>query len=494
MLKTKLFTSLILAIALAVPASSQLLIRAEVDGQASTVSNGGSLTLNAPAVGQAASATITLTYLGTTSAAFSAAPQIFGSGDFTASNPGAVTLSSAQSASFTLRFTPQRITASQSVLTWLYKEGDSQYYSVFSLNLSGTVPSVLVSSVLSTGNYLTVADGGLFSFADTLITANSDMTIALTNRGSGASTVNSIAVSGDSYQLLGMPLLPYTLSAGAELRITVRFLPKSAGAHPGALQIASDGWTYSAVLQGTAPASQFTYAFTGASGTQAPFSQPSIGLSLAEASAIDLEGTLTLTAATNYFAADPAVQFSSGGTKVAFTIPAGTLAAVFPSGSTQLMIQTGTVAELIVITPTFSSTSGVDLTPDSVTPLKITIPSLAPVILDASISSITTSGFTLNVTGYSTTRALDHLTVLFKGASGVSLPATATTISLSTAATFWYATSASQALGGVFSVSIPFTVTVSGSASATLASYIASVTVSATNEVGTSGEVQITLQ
>ena len=242
-----------------------------------------------------------------------------------------------------------------------------------------------------------------------------------------------------------------------------------------------------------APASQFTYAFTGASGMQAPFSQPSIGLSLAEASAIDLAGTLTLTAATNYFAADPAVQFSSGGTKVAFTIPAGTLAAVFPSGSTQLMIQTGTVAELIVITPAFSSTSGVDLTPDSVTPLKITIPSLAPVILDASISSITTSGLTLNVTGYSTTRALDHLTVLFKGASGVSLPATATTINLSTAATFWYATSASQALGGVFSVSIPFTVTVSGSASATLASYIASVTVSATNEVGTSGEVQITL-
>jgi hypothetical protein len=496
MLKTKLLAGLSLAIALAVPASSQFLMRVDQNGQSSTLANGGTLALNSPAVGQAVSATVTLTYIGASAATFSTAPQVFGSGAFTVSNPGSVTLSPTQSTSLTFQFTPSQTAASQSVFNWLFQEKGSANYEVITLSLSGTVAGITVSSVQSNGNYAGVPSGGSLSFPDTRIDTSSDITIAITNRGSGTGTVNSIAVSGDAYQLLGLPLLPVTLPAGAELRVTVRFLPKSVGVQTGSLQISSDAGPYSAALQGTAISLDFGFEFTGASGVQAPFSQPAIGLSLTAPYAVDLQGTLTLSTATDTFAADPAVQFSSGGTKVPFTIPAGTLAAVFPSGSTQVMIQTGTVAEFIVITPSFATSSGTDLTPASPTTLKIEIPRLAPSLLEASIGSITSTGFTVNITGFSTTRTLDQLSIQFKGAPGVSISAAATTIDVNTAATFWFASSTSQALGGLFSIDIPFTISVSGSGSSPssgLAAFIAGLSITASNEVGTSNQLQVSL-
>ena len=496
MLKTKLLAGLSLAIALAVPASSQFLLRVDQNGQSSIVANGGTLTMNSPGIGQTVTATLTLTYLGTSLATFDAAPQVFGSGGFTVSNPAPVALAPAQSTSLTFQLTPQQATAAESVLTWLFKQKGSDNYEVISLNLLGTVAGITVSSVQSNGNYVGVPSGGSFSFPDTRIDNSSDITIAIDNRGSGTGIVNSIAVSGDAYQLVGLPLLPLTLPAGAEVRFTARFLPKTVGVQTGSLQISSDGGSYSAALKGTAIALDFGFEFTGASGVQAPFTQPAIGLSLTAPYAVDMKGSLTLSTATDTFAADPAVQFSSGGTKVSFTIPAGTLAAVFPSGSTQVMIQTGTVAELIVITPSFSTSSGTDLTPESPTTLQLQVPRQAPTLLEASIGSITTTGFTVNVTGYSTTRTLDQLSIQFKGASGVSIAATATTIDVSTAATFWFASSTSQGLGGQFSIDIPFTVAVRGSgstASSGLAKFISGLTITASNEVGTSNQLEVSL-
>lgn len=503
MLQTKLFFGFSLAIALAVPASSQFLLRVDQNGQSSILGNGGVVTFNSPGIGQAVSATVAFTYIGATTATLNASPQVYGSGDFTVSSPVTLTLTPAQSVSLTFQFTPKGTGLSQSVFTWLFREGTvagsttPPSYQVLSLDLSGTVPGIVVSSVLSNGNYVALPAGGLLSFPDTLITASSDITIAITNRGSGVGLINSIAVSGDAYQLLGLPLLPTTLAAGAEVHVTARFLPKSAGVQSGTLQISTDSGSYSATLQGTAAgAPHFDYQFTGASGSQEPFSQPAIGLSLTAPYSADLQGALTLTTATNVFAADPAVQFSSGGTKVAFTIPAGTLAAVFPSGSNQIMLQTGTVAELIVITPSFASSSGADLTPASPATLQVEVPSEAPTILDASIGSITTTGFTVTITGFSTTRSLDHLTFQFAGAPGVTIPATATTVDVSTAAMFWYESSTSLALGGLFSIDVPFSVSVGGSGSSvssSLASFIASISISASNGVGTSSAVQITL-
>lgn len=493
-MQIRLASSVLMAIILAAPAFSQFLLRVDQNGQSTTISNGGGLLFTSPAVGQAASAKLTLTYIGSTTAVFDTAPQVFGSGDFTVSSSGPVTLSPLQSTTLTFQFTPQRTTVSQSVSTWLYKEGDSKSYQVLSLSLSGTVPTLTVSSVSSDGNYVSVPVGGSLRFPDTLLSARSDVTVAVDNRGSGPASITSLGVSGDAYQLLGLPLLPVTLPAGGELRVTLRFLAKAAGVQAGSFNIMSDGGTYSAALQGNAVNSFFAFQFTGASGLQEPFSQPSIGLSLVTPYSTDLRGTLTLSTVTNIFAADPAVQFSSGGTKVDFTIPVGTVAAVFANGSAQILLQTGTVAELVMVTPSFSSASGTDLTPTSSKQLQIEIPRRAPTILEASVGSITSTGFSVNITGFSTTRSLDNLTFQFKGARGVSIPSTATTIDVSTSAAFWYASPTAEALGGLFSIDVPFTVSngASGSAlSARLAAYISAITISAANELGTSSVAQV---
>jgi hypothetical protein len=180
---------------------------------------------------------------------------------------------------------------------------------------------------------------------------------------------------------------------------------------------------------------------------------------------------------------------------VAFTIPAGTLQAVFPLGSPQITFQTGTVAERIVITPSFVTATGQDVTPASPTLLQVEIPRQAPTVLSVSVGSVSTSGFSLVVTGFSTTRSLDHLTVQFKGARGVRIPTADVTIDVSTSATLWFQSLSSQSLGGFFSVEIPFSVSVSGSGSGLssgLAPFISGISVSATNEVGTSSLVQLT--
>jgi hypothetical protein len=607
MMQTKLFFTCSLALALASPAFSQLFLRVDQGGQSAVVANGGGVALKSTAIGQAVSATLTISYIGASSATFVSSPQISGSGDITVSGGSAVTLSQTQSTVLTLQFTPQSTHLSQSELVWFFKEAGASYYEVLNLTIVGGVPSIIVNAIQSNGNYVPVASGGTINFPATLVNSTSDTTISLVNQGSGPGVINSITIAGDAYQLLGLAPLPFTLGAGSELKLVARFKPQSAGSQSGSLQVSLDSGPYSVSLQGTAVSSflsyqltqggktsdlvagqsvpvnstavgktttlliQFTnadtspltistiavsgtgfafldapflpltlqpqqtqsititytptkvsapagrlligsdsfilgapqsvpatlpsYAFTGSTTVDQPFQQPAIGLSLSAAYPVDLQGTLTLSTVTNSYAKDPAVQFSSGGTAVAFTIPAGTLQAVFPLGTPQITFQTGTVAELIVITPSFATATGQDVTPATPTTLQIDIPRQAPTVLSASVGSTSSTGFTLVVTGFSPTRSLDHLAVQFKGARGVAIPTTAVAIDVSTSAALWFESSASQSLGGFFSVEIPFTVSVNGSASTSslvIARYIASISVSASNDVGSSSLTQIT--
>jgi hypothetical protein len=93
------------ATATAAPGFAQFLIGVQQNGQAVGVANGGTIAMNAPAVGQAASATVTMTNLGTDTVSFAAAPQILGSGNFTSdAAPATVTSSPGHS-----RKPPQRV-------------------------------------------------------------------------------------------------------------------------------------------------------------------------------------------------------------------------------------------------------------------------------------------------------------------------------------------------------------------------------------------------
>jgi hypothetical protein len=99
---------------------------------------------------------------------------------------------------------------------------------------------------------------------------------------------------------------------------------------------------------------------------------------------------------------DPAVQFSSGGQTVSFMIPAGQTQAFFSNGLTHVQLQTGTIAGTITLTPDFLTAAGIDVTPASPQTLTVTVPSQAPALLTAQVSS--SSGDIVHDCGY---RVLD---------------------------------------------------------------------------------------
>ena len=104
-----------------------------------------------------------------------------------------------------------------------------------------------------------------------------------------------------------------------------------------------------------------------------------VGLGIASAYPVEVSGTLALTFAPNAAnnADDPAIQFSTGGRSVSFTIPAGQTQAVFRTAD--LGVQTGTTAGTITLSPTLSA-SGAPVNCNCQLTQTIVIPRSAPVI------------------------------------------------------------------------------------------------------------------
>src|SRR5437764_5644308 len=139
------------------------------------------------------------------------------------------------------------------------------------------------------------------------------------------------------------------------------------------------------------------YTYTGATGAQEPLQQVGAGLTLASSYPLNLNGTLTLSFNSDVFANDPAVQFATGGRMVNFTIPAGSTQAVFPNNSTQLRLQSGTVAGTITLTPSFVTDGGINLTPTIPPTLNLTVAQSSPRLLSVQVSSKSSSALTLLV-------------------------------------------------------------------------------------------------
>ena len=218
------------------------------------------------------------------------------------------------------------------------------------------------------------------------------------------------------------------------------------------------------------------------SGTAMPQQQLPITLTLPQPYPVDLAGELALQFTPNPAApvVDPAIQFSTGGATVAFTIPAGQTSAVFPQS--QLAVQTGTVAGAIVLTAT-ATADGVPVTLSNSAAVTVNLPQEPPGGLSVSIQPVS-SGFNLVVTGYSNTREITQATFTYTPASGSQVQTTSfTPAGVSTAFQSWYGSGASTAFGSQFLYTQPFTIT-AGSVSA-----LQSVTVTLTNSQGASSAV-----
>ncbi len=360
---------------------------------------------------------------------------------------------------------------------------------LFNLNGNGLGPNIVYSYVSGATTTTLGPNNTAVIFSPTAIGQTSQLNFIITNTGTTTANVSNIVIGqpNSPFSLAEVPNLPTSLGPGETAQFNINFTPTTIGLVNGTLQI--DTITIPLIGSGTAPPTLPAYTIQGPSGNVAPQSQPIVSLKLASPYPLALTGVLTLSTSSN-LVNDPAVQFLTGGQTVPFVIPANSTDAKFANQGPLLHLQIGTVASTITLTPTFATQAGnVSVTPASPTTLQFSVAPAAPVLLSVVPASESASSFALNVTGYSTTRTLTSVTLQFTAAASMTLGTTQATINIQPAATLWFQSTASQAFGGQFTVTLPFTLQGTPPTGKTLLQTIASISATVSNEIGTSNSV-----
>jgi len=197
--------------------------------------------------------------------------------------------------------------------------------------------------------------------------------------------------------------------------------------------------------------------------------QPGIGVSTSAPATGDITGTLTLAFAPSAAGGtDNMIVFQNGSRSITFTIPKGSTTAP------NVTVITGTVAGTITLTASVPGNADVIKT--------IIIAPTVPVISSVALQQVT-GGLNVVVSGYSNTREVSSGSFTFTVSSGNTLSQAAITVPLTSAYATWFGNTTSNATGGQFKLTVPFSVT-QGSASA-----ITKVSVTLTNGQGTSAAV-----
>jgi hypothetical protein len=361
------------------------------------------------------------------------------------------------------------------------------------LTLSGSgLGALLEYSYGSTGSYSAIAPGDAIVLSSAAVGEISSAEFTISNTGNQAIPFFAIGIVGgatSAFYVLEVPALPLNLEAGASLTVTLRFAPDNVGTLNASLGV--NGSTFSVLGTGLPPSRLPQHRFEGVSENQEALQQPAIGLSLSEPYPLDLKGVLTLAFVSDVFGGNPAVQFSSGGRTAPFVIPANSTQAVFDNSQTTVRIQTGTVAGNLVVMQTLSTRAGLILISDD--RLTMSVPRIAPRLLEAQISNRTTDRFVVTVTGYSTTRSLRQLDLQLNAKSGVRLDNALLTVDLQSPALLWFQSPASEAFGGLFKIAVPVQLQ-GGSSSSDRVARLESVAVRVSNELGAADAITLPLQ
>jgi hypothetical protein len=255
--------------------------------------------------------------------------------------------------------------------------------------------------------------------------------------------------SGATVNLTGTPPNPPPSSYGVTVTVTDSTTPVSAR------QIKSQAITITVVVQ---PVQGVTITQTSISNNQT-----SLVVSFGQAVPSTYTGTLSLrfthdATVTNVPATyiDPAggfpVSASSTSLSQNFTVN---------QGSTQAAIQfgVGTVAGTWTVTLTALSTNGVSALPSPNPSFTVPVGPAAPSIVAGTVQILnpSSSGFSVQVTGFATTRDVASATFNFTAASGAKLQGTTVSVSFNGQdQSEWFNTAASQAAGGTFKLVLPF--------------------------------------
>ncbi|MCC6389100.1 MAG: choice-of-anchor D domain-containing protein [Bryobacterales bacterium] len=363
---------------------------------------------------------------------------------------------------------------------------------LFNLSANALGP-VLSYAYIVSGVSSTIPGAGSVNFVPTPVGNTATLQFQISNTGTAQGNVTSISVNstGSGFDINGVAGLPVTLAPGASTTFNVTFTPTVLGAAAGTLRV--DAQTFTLNGTGTSPAPLPDYKFEGSSGVQDALQQPAISLTLASAYALNLSGTLTLAFNSDVFANDPSVQFANGGRTVNFTIPANTTKALFPNNATQVRLQTGTVGGSIVLTPSFATDGGINLTPARPATLNLSVPAGAPRALGVSIAAKTSTTITLLVTGYSTSRAVTQMDLQFTPVAGETLSTKSLTLNVESAFVSWYQNANSQPFGSLFTATVPLTLTGEVVSASTIADAVQTIAVTLTNKSGTSSPMSVNL-
>jgi hypothetical protein len=385
---------------------------------------------------------------------------------------------------FTLSFSPAQPGAIAGRLTF----GSD----IVTITATGLGPQ-LTYSYTSGSSAVPVTAGGAVIFTPLAVGSTESLTFSIQNTGTSAATISSInlAAPGTIFALSGLPSMPSTVNPGGTITFPVSFAPNNTGNLTATLLVNSSSFSLSG--NGTQPSPLPAYSFLGLSASQQPDQQPGVGLTLASPYPMPLQGTLTLTFNSNVFSDDTSIQFANGGRTVNFTIPANTTQALFNGNATTVALQTGTTSGNIVITPSFGLANGFNLTPASPSVYTVTIPRLAPQVLSGSVSSATADSFTLVLSGYTTTRTLTQFNVQFTPVQGQTFNPANLAINVSSASAVWFQGSSADGFGGSFLVAISFVLS-NGSSTTNLVQLLQSLSITATNEVGTSSVLAVPIQ
>ena len=224
----------------------------------------------------------------------------------------------------------------------------------------------------------------------------------------------------------------------------------------------------------SAPAANITLSITP---TTASGEQPTVTVGLNSPYPLDLQGTLTLTfSPSGNSVDDPAIQFSTGGRTLNFTIPAGT------TTTPQVALQTGTVAGTITVTLTLTA-GEVDVTPAGLAPITLVIAPSAPVITSVTFTSNSSGLITVVVSGFSNTRDMDQAEFVFTGTDASHLNSSKVEVPATGLFSPWYSSSDSDQYGSEFTYTQNFQLSKPDSG-------ITGVAVTLANSVGASGSVK----
>ena len=249
------------------------LIRFQSGDEVLNIPNQATLAMPAAGIGETRTANILLTYRGNTAATISASPTLLGSADFFVSGPESLPskLGPGETVRITIGYRARTAQLSSALLSLAYVEdpatttptGTAGIQGSISLVFNGTAPSLQVSYFIQgEGNFIPLAPGGRIIVFDVPVNTTAVAVMSIQNRGSGPGSLAALSLTGDSsFQLLGVPLLPITLDAQQELRIPIRYTPKTVASHTANLSVTIGGREQVFGVNGSSVGASYSYEY-----------------------------------------------------------------------------------------------------------------------------------------------------------------------------------------------------------------------------------------